>query len=301
MDASSSTPREQGIRNAFGHFVTEQLRGMLENRSIRISVLGVMLVVASVFSLAPTGIGVDPGWMFILPVAVASVAGGVKEGMVVALAAALLGALFVAASQGDINNVVIASVASARCALFGLTAAILGAFAEAHHSVQSGWKDLASTDPLTKVANITKFYDELGLVESVDEKFALLLLDIDDLKVLNDAHSHQAGSAAIQAVARVLRMVVRGSDCVARYGGDEFVVILRNADRAGAQIVVNRISMMVHDEILPIAPGATLSVSVGVAIFGEDGRTSQELVAAADAAMYDNKRSRKVGRPALAG
>jgi len=97
-------------------------------------------------------------------------------------------------------------------------------------------------------------------------------------------------------LANTLRSLVRGRDIVARFGGDEFVVVLADADRAGAQIVVNRMREMLDREIVPGAPGHTLSVSAGVSIFGDDGTTSDELLAAADAAMYADKRRRKVAR-----
>jgi diguanylate cyclase (GGDEF)-like protein len=87
---------------------------------------------------------------------------------------------------------------------------------------------------------------------------------------------------------------VRGSDCVARFGGDEFVVILTDADRAGAQIVVNRMREMLAAETVPGTPGVTVNVSVGVALYGEDGTTSEELLGAADRAMYVDKRAHKV-------
>jgi diguanylate cyclase (GGDEF)-like protein len=123
-----------------------------------------------------------------------------------------------------------------------------------------------------------------------------MITDLDNLKAINDKYGHQTGSAAIQTMANVLRRVVRTSDLVARYGGDEFVVVLREADRVGAQIVMNRITSMLEEERLPTAPEAKITVSMGVALAGEDGHTPEELVKAADEAMYAHKRARKATR-----
>jgi diguanylate cyclase (GGDEF)-like protein len=173
---------------------------------------------------------------------------------------------------------------------------VLGAFAEAHYSVQSDFKELATLDPLTKVANVDFFYRELTKLEANPVDFAILVIDIDELKAVNDRFGHQTGSAAIQMVANVLRRVVRGSDCLARYGGDEFVLILRDADETGARLVANRIRQILKGEHLPAAPEHELSVSVGWAIFGEDGKSSEDLLESADVRMYRDKQVRKMSR-----
>jgi diguanylate cyclase (GGDEF)-like protein len=281
-------------RRAFKTLITEQVRPLLEQRPLRLSVIGMLLVVASAFSLVPAPSEVDSGWLFIVPVAIAAIAAGLKEGLFVALVSAALFSMFAIISDGRIDETLLLPIFMARFALYGLTAAVLGSFAEAHYSVQSSLRTLASIDPLTKVSNVALFYEELGLLESRASDFAVLVVDVDDLKGLNDRYGHQAGSAAIQSVARTLRRVVRGSDCVARFGGDEFVVILTDADRAGAQIVVNRMREMLAAETVPGTPGVTVKVSVGVALYGEDGTTSEELLGAADRAMYVDKRARKV-------
>ncbi len=284
------------IHHGPGHLrdlIAEQLRSILEHRSTRFAVIGLLLVVASLTTLIPTPPGVDLAWMFIVPVAISAIAGGLKEGAATAVLSAAIAALYATAALGRIDGALIATVFLGRFVLYGITATVLGAFADAHQSVQSHLRAVASLDPLTKVSNIARFYDELGLMETGDETFAVMLLDVDDLKGLNDRYGHQTGSAAIQAVANALRMVVRTSDCVARFGGDEFVLILKNADRAGAQIVVNRLHDALADERLPVDPEARVTISAGVAMFGEDGTTSEELLAAADEAMYADKRSRK--------
>ena len=280
-------------RRFLSSFVTEQVRAILEERSTRLGVVGALLVVASLFSLVPTPIGVDSGWMFIVPVAIASIAAGLKEGLFTALAASTLVAIYTGAETGELEVSAFLGIVAARFALYGLTAVFLGAFAEAHYSVQSGLRQLASIDPLTKVSNVARFYEELGALEKLAGDFAVLVVDMDDLKSLNDRYGHQAGSLAIQTVANSLRRVVRGSDCVARFGGDEFVVVLRDADRAGAQIVANRLREILSEQEIPAAPDFPLNVSIGVAISGEDGTTSEELLAAADEAMYEEKRSHK--------
>ena len=292
-------PEAPPARRMLSSFVTEQVRVVLEERSTRLGVVGVLLVVASLFSLVPTIRGIDPGWMFIIPVAISATAAGLKEGLFTAFAASTLVALYTSASLGNLDPAAVAGVIAARFALYGLTAAFLGAFAEAHYSVQSGLRQLASTDPLTRLSNVARFYEEVGALERDFNNFAFLVVDMDDLKTLNDRYGHQAGSLAIQSVANCLRRVVRGSDCVARFGGDEFVVVLKSADRIGAQIVINRLREMLAEEQLACAPEVTLEVSVGVAIAGEDGATSEELLAAADLAMYADKRARKQGHVML--
>ncbi len=284
-----SKPGGRGLK----HLIVDQLQSLLEHRPTRFAVVGGLLVVGSLSTLVPTPKGVDLAWMFIVPVAVSAIAGGMKEGLYAASIAAGVSGIYATATTGTVDVDLIANVALGRMFLYGITAAILGAFADAHHNLQSHLRQLASLDPLTKLSNVARFYEELGIMEAGETRFAVMVVDLDDLKVLNDRHGHQTGSAAIQIVANCLRHVVRSSDCVARFGGDEFVVILRDADRAGAQIVMNRLDEMIAEEEIPSAPGERLSVSSGVAIFGEDGRTSEELLEAADAAMYVNKRARK--------
>ena len=285
---------EGQARNAFRALLTEQLRVILEQRHVRIAVIGAMLAVASLFNLVPTPVGIDSGWMFIVPVAISAIAAGLGEGLAIALAASVLCGALGGFENGDFNRTLALSFFSARFALYGITAVVLGAFAEAHYSVQSNLRDLAQLDPLTHVFNVASFYREMGILESQTIDFAVMLVDVDDLKRINDTHGHQAGTEAIQAVANVLRRVVRGSDFLARYGGDEFVVILREANLEGAQIVINRLREMLNDEVLPGAPDHKLSASVGVALYGEDGKSSEELLEAADRRMYRDKQARKL-------
>ena len=286
----SSSP----ARSALGTLVTQQLRVLLEQRAIRIAVIGICLAGASGFTYLPAS---DPGtaeWLFIVPVAVASIAAGLREGLITAFVAAVMAGIFAVDRIESIDvSTILLAVFSARVALFGIIAAVLGAFAEAHYSVQDHLRQLALLDPLTKVSNVERFHHEIRMLDAAGIPYAVMITDLDNLKGLNDRFGHQAGSAAIQSTANVLRKVVRTTDLVARFGGDEFVVILREADRVGAQIVMNRVRKMLGEEVLPTAPGAILKVSMGVAISGEDGSSPDELISNADEAMYLDKRSRK--------
>lgn len=286
----SSSP----ARSALGNLVTQQLRVLLEQRAVRIAVIGICLAGASAFTYLPSS---DPGtaeWLFIVPVAVASIAAGLREGLITAFVAAVMAGIFAVDHIESIDvSTILLAVFSARVALFGIIAAVLGAFAEAHYSVQDHLRQLALLDPLTKVSNVERFHHEIRMLDAAGIPYAVMITDLDNLKGLNDKFGHQAGSAAIQSTANVLRRVVRTTDLVARFGGDEFVVILREADRVGAQIVMNRVRKMLADEVLPTAPGEILKVSMGVAIAGEDGSSPDELIRNADDAMYLEKRSRK--------
>ena len=283
-------------RSALGTLVTQQLRVLLERRAIRIAVVGLSLAAASAYTYLPSALNeqVSAEWLFVIPVAIAAIAAGLREGLFTAFLAALLASFFAADQTGNFNlNGDLFAIASARIALFGIIAAVLGAFAEAHYSVQDHLRQLALLDPLTKVSNVERFHHEIRMLDAAGIPYAVLITDLDNLKALNDEYGHQAGSAAIQTTANVLRRVVRTTDLVARFGGDEFVVILREADRVGAQIVMNRVRKMLAEERLPVAPDLVLKVSMGVALSGEDGTTPEELLRSADEAMYVEKRSRK--------
>ena len=303
--SSSVLARGEGsspARSALGNLVTQQLRVLLERRPIRIAVIGLCLAGASGFTYLPAS---DPGtaeWLFIVPVAVAAIAAGLREGLVTAFVAAVMAGIFAADKTQTFDySTLLFAIFSARVALFGIIAAVLGAFAEAHYSVQDHLRQLALLDPLTKVSNVERFHHEIRMLDAAGIPYAVLITDLDNLKGLNDEFGHQAGSAAIQSTANVLRRVVRTTDLVARFGGDEFVVILREADRVGAQIVMNRVRKMLADEQLAAAPDAVLKVSMGVAISGEDGSSPEELIRNADEAMYAEKRSRKTAEEQVTG
>ncbi|HXQ89132.1 MAG TPA: diguanylate cyclase [Solirubrobacterales bacterium] len=151
----------------------------------------------------------------------------------------------------------------------------------------------ASEDALTGLDNRRRFEKDLAAAMARSRRDrstgALLILDIDDFKRVNDSQGHPAGDRLIQEVAGVLRRRTRRSDNLARLGGDEFAVILPRCSREEAQIAAEAIAREVREQGSG-EEGEPVTVSVGVAIFGDDPRTSAATVfSEADTAMYAAK------------
>jgi diguanylate cyclase (GGDEF)-like protein/PAS domain S-box-containing protein len=154
---------------------------------------------------------------------------------------------------------------------------------------------LAESDPLTGAANRSRLeqavVEAMARAEQSGEPFAVLFADLNHFKALNDRLGHAAGDQALQEVARRMRDHVRASDVVARVGGDEFAVVLegvktRETAEDVAAKLVRAIVQPMHG--LPSAP--RLGVSIGVALWPEDGGSTAELLEFADRAMYRVKR-----------
>ena len=147
-------------------------------------------------------------------------------------------------------------------------------------------RQMASSDPLTGLANIRRLVDvveaEIQRSARSGHPFALLLFDLNGLKQINDKFGHLVGSRAICRFANVLRVHSRAIDTCARYGGDEFVLVLPETGPEAAQEVCRRISerLALDTERPPVSAGA------GLAIYPEDGDTIDALLAAADQRLY---------------
>jgi diguanylate cyclase (GGDEF)-like protein len=160
-------------------------------------------------------------------------------------------------------------------------------------------RDVSLTDPLTELPNAR------ALAAFLRERFtdaphdiapsALIMIDLDDFKAVNDRHGHQIGDAALQGVATAIRAHVRQSDFCARYGGDEFVIVLAGCDRLEGerrarelQDAVSRLGVATHS-----GNAVRLGISIGVAMFPEEAATIPMLIAAADRRMYGDKATRR--------
>jgi diguanylate cyclase (GGDEF)-like protein/PAS domain S-box-containing protein len=150
----------------------------------------------------------------------------------------------------------------------------------------------AASDPLTGLANYRHLVDVLNLEikrsKRTSREFALLFFDLDGLKLLNDRHGHMVGSQALCRVADVLCSCCRDIDTSARFGGDEFAVVLPETNAQEAQQVARRIS----ESIATDGKGPKLSVSVGVAVYPENGQTIESLLCEADSGLYTRKLQR---------
>jgi diguanylate cyclase (GGDEF)-like protein len=156
----------------------------------------------------------------------------------------------------------------------------------------------ALTDPLTGTANrrslLARIDYEIARHGRTRRDFALLMLDLDGFKLLNDRFGHPAGDDLLREVAAALARVIRDQDTVARVGGDEFCVLAPETDEAGAERLISRVEMAVAR----VTAGAdSLGASAGAAIFPRDGKTAERLMQAADQNLLASKRvSRERGR-----
>jgi diguanylate cyclase (GGDEF)-like protein len=150
-------------------------------------------------------------------------------------------------------------------------------------------------DALTGIFNRRHFgevlTDELARA-AIGDAPAVLLLDLDHFKSINDRHGHLAGDAALQTVAGRIVSVLRGPDCLARWGGEEFAILAPRLDRAGASALAERARRAVSQEPVAIdGVEVTLTLSVGAALAADGLGTPDELVDAADQALYEAKRA----------
>jgi diguanylate cyclase (GGDEF)-like protein/PAS domain S-box-containing protein len=154
----------------------------------------------------------------------------------------------------------------------------------------------ADNDPLTGLLNRSAFERELARELALASRYrtpcAMLMLDVDSLKSVNDLHGHLAGDALLRAVATALRHRLRQTDIAGRLGGDEFGVLLPQADDAAARTVAGEVLAAVRDhEIAPGDDGGSGSVSVGVAMVKIPGLRISDVFRCADEAMYRGKKS----------
>jgi diguanylate cyclase (GGDEF)-like protein len=157
-------------------------------------------------------------------------------------------------------------------------------------------KELSARDDLTGLFNRRYFFEqlekEIQRARRYRRVFSLLMMDLDDFKRYNDTHGHLRGDEVLREVARLLLGTTRRADVVARFGGEEFVVLLPEIDDQGAEVVAEKIRSAV--ELYPFAgrstqPGGAMTVTVGLATYPEDSDEGMGLLDAADRALYAGK------------
>jgi diguanylate cyclase (GGDEF)-like protein len=155
---------------------------------------------------------------------------------------------------------------------------------------QAELERLSITDALTGLYNrrhlMGTLVSEAQRSRRLRRPFSVLLADADHFKQYNDTHGHPAGDAALVKIADILRKTTRAVDCVARYGGEEFLVVLLETTVATAAVVAERIRARVAGEAFT---GGRMTMSIGVAECPTHGDTPEELIASADAALYEAK------------
>jgi diguanylate cyclase (GGDEF)-like protein len=177
-----------------------------------------------------------------------------------------------------------------------MTAVVVYTLRDRADQLRRRLEEQAFADPLTGLANRRAFDDALSEAGRLGGPLAVVTIDLDHFKGINDTYGHAAGDAALQVVATAMREVARQDDVVARLGGDEFVILLR-ADQAGALRAVQRLQQSVAaDTSLPSGPPG---LSIGVAALPDHAATVEDLVRASDSALYTAKSSGR-GRVAVA-
>ena len=161
-------------------------------------------------------------------------------------------------------------------------------------------RELSITDGLTLLYNQTYFFERLQqeIQQSKRYKYQLsvIILDVDDFKKYNDANGHIYGSKALKQIGSIMKTMFRSSDILAKYGGDEFVVMLPHTDKVGAFLAADRLREIVEQESFggeESLPRGKITLSLGVTSFPDFGDSVEEVLSYADKALYHAK---KLGR-----
>ena len=317
----------------FGASAITAVLGLVLKHQPQVDVLGLEIVVAA---SAATAVGLliwgerAPLWVYMAGIALSTVlvslvvvsngerhggAAGVSEIYylwVILYAAYFLGRLataaqvaFVAVSYGVVLKIVNpGDVATSRwIATIGLvvgSAVVVRLLSERMEALVARLHSAAHTDSLTGLANRPAFEDaylrELSRAKREDTGFALLLVDLDRLKEINDRFGHHAGDQAICDMSKVLRETLRASDFPARIGGDEFAVLLPSTGAEGARVLGERLSRALGETG---TAERSLGLTFGVAVPTRGCHELDEMMRAADDALYDAKKAGGTGRGPL--
>ena len=198
----------------------------------------------------------------------------------------------------DVVSLVYASQAVGQLAPFLLVAYLTTTLSADITEARERIENLAQTDALTGLYNLRMFNEVWQRAHDASERdrglYALLLIDMDKLKDINDAFGHEAGNSAITLVAQCLLRSIRNTDYAARFGGDEFAVLLPGASPEIAEAVVKRVRHNVFKTTLDLRSRMIrCSVSIGVVNYPKDGRDKRELLSMADRKMYRDKELRR--------
>ncbi len=155
------------------------------------------------------------------------------------------------------------------------------------------------TDPLTGLPNRRSMFvhltRELSRAERLNREVALIVMDIDEFKAINDTHGHHVGDRALREMAQALRQALRPYDLCVRYAGDEFIVVLSDCPREAAEAKRMELQLLVSRIEIEVRPGKFVKIgaSAGVSVFPHDGPTYETLLAGADHGMYRDKATRR--------
>jgi diguanylate cyclase (GGDEF)-like protein len=261
---------------------------------------GSVAITVATLLVALTGGDTSP-FFFAFPLIVGGAALVVSPVITVGLAAAAsLGyvmAVVVGTTSGTLGPAAAATVGVNLTALI-LLAYVAMVIARAQRRTRDAAIRLSTVDSLTGLFNRTFFFAaierEIARSARSGRGFCLLMMDLDELKSINDRSGHFHGDRVLRGVGEVITLGVRQIDTAARYGGDEFVVLLPETDPTGAFVLAEKIRLGVHAMAVELPSGSPQpSLSIGVVAYPDDGRTADELIISADGAMYASKRAGK--------
>jgi len=268
-----------------------RLRLLIESWSMLIFVTGVLWF---------TGRSASPLLnLYLLPIMLSAFTLGRLVTLLQVAAIVLCHVLFAVATPGvDVASLYYASQAVGQLAPFLLVAYLTSTLTADITEARERIENLAHTDALTGLLNSRTFNEVWQRVHAACERergvYALLLIDIDKLKEINDAFGHEAGNSAITLVAKCLQRSIRNTDHAARFGGDEFAVLLPAASPEIAEAVVKRVRHNVYKTTLDLRSRMIrCNVSIGVVIYPKDARDTRELLSIADRKMYRDKELRR--------
>jgi len=237
--------------------------------------------------------------LYLLPIILSALTLGRLVTLLQVAVVAVFHLLLAASTPGvDVLSLFYASRAVGELAPFLLVAYLTSTLSADITEARERIENLAQTDSLTGLLNLRMFNEVWQREHTACERdrgvYALLMIDIDKLKDINDSFGHEGGNSAITLVARCLQRSIRNSDYAARFGGDEFTVLLPGASPDIADAVVKRVRHNVYKTTLDLRSRMIrCSVSIGVVNYPKDGRDMRDLLSIADRKMYRDKELRR--------